>query len=95
MMKIALLYTMNSCPFCTEIKGMMKENNVKYIERDIHEHDKEYEDFVKKTKNDYLPAFSILTVNEKKEILNVEYVLPDDNFKDLSEAVEIVKNKLL
>lgn len=94
-MKIALLYTMGSCPFCTEIKGMLKENNVKYIERDIDEHNKEYGDFVKKTKNDYLPAFSILTVNEKKEILNVEYVLPDDNFKDLNEAVDIVKSKLL
>lgn len=95
MKKLALLYTMESCPFCTEMKGLLKENKIKYIERDIDEHNKEYEDFVKKTKNDYLPAFSILTVNEKKEILNVEYVLPDENFKDLNEAVDIVKNRLL
>jgi glutaredoxin len=95
MRKIALLYTMKTCPFCTEMKGMLKENKIKYLERDIDKYEKEYNEFVKTTKNDYLPAFSILTLNENDKIIDVEYIAPEDNFKNLEEGVQKVKEVLL
>ncbi len=74
---------------------MLRENNIEFSERDIEVYQEEYSKFVKKTKNDYLPAFTLLEMNEeKKEITDMKFLLPNDSFKDITEAVDKVKSFL-
>jgi glutaredoxin len=95
-MKKVLVYTMKNCPYCINVKKMLKENKIDFLERDIEEFQDEYSRFVKKTKNDYLPAFTLLEMNEdKKEIIDMKFLLPDESFKDIKEAVEKVSKFLL
>ncbi len=46
-MKVAIVYTMEGCPFCQMIKEELEKNNLPFITRDIHEHEEEYEEFVR------------------------------------------------
>lgn len=95
-MKKVLVYTMKNCPYCINVKKMLKENKIDFLERDIEEFQDEYYRFVKKTKNEYLPAFTLLEMNEdKKEIIDMKFLLPDESFKDIKEAVEKVSKFLL
>jgi len=95
-MKKVLVYTMKNCPYCINVKKMLRENKIDFLERDIEEFQDEYSRFVKKTKNDYLPAFTLLEMDEaKKEIIDMKFLLPDESFKDIKEAVEKVSKFLL
>ena len=91
---------MDGCPHCTKMKKMLKENNIFYIEHNIKNYEKEYEQLVKETKNEYLPAFSLIEVLKDKDIdynkdVNIKFLTPDDSFDDLYEAIEKVKEFLL
>jgi hypothetical protein len=77
------------------MKDMLNEENIEYYERDIDVHKKEYDDFVKLTENDYLPSFSIITIDENNEVNNFEYLVPDESFNSLDEAVEKIKEKVI
>ena len=92
-MKKVILYTMKGCPWCQIMKDELKEAKVKYVERDIDDHKDEYDIFVEATSNDYLPAFMLITIN-KGESSDVKLMAPDRDFKEISEAVEKVKNYL-
>ena len=49
--KIAVLFTMKGCPFCVELKEMLEKENIPFVNRDIHEHEDEYELFFELTGN--------------------------------------------
>lgn len=85
--KFIILYSMKTCPMCQEVKKLMEEKNINFIDRDIHENEKEYESFVKQTKNEYVPAFTVVKM-EESEVKDVKYLTPDDDFEDINEAVE-------
>ena len=92
-MKKVILYTMKGCPWCQMMKDELKEARVKYVERDIDDHKDEYDILVEATSNDYLPALMLITIN-KGESSDVKLMVPDRDFKEISEAVEKVKNYL-
>ena len=92
-MKKVILYTMKGCPWCQIMKDELKEAKVKYVERDIFDHKDEYDILVEATSNDYLPALMLITIN-KGESSDVKLMVPDRDFKEISEAVEKVKNYL-
>lgn len=92
--KIVVLYSMDGCPHCTNIKSMLKENNIDYLEHNIREYEKEYNEFVKETKNEYLPAFTLIKINRENDY-EVDFLTPDDSFNDLNEAVDKIKHFLL
>jgi glutaredoxin len=92
-MKKVILYTMKGCPWCQIMKDELKEARVKYVERDIDDHKDEYDILVEATSNDYLPALMLITIN-KGESSDVKLMVPDRDFKEISEAVEKVKNYL-
>ena len=94
MIKTVILYTMDGCPHCTHFKKMLKEENISFDERNISQHEQEYKQFVKATKNEYLPAFTLLEIGEDKKP-RITLNAPDDNFEDLKEAVKIVKDFIL
>jgi len=94
MSKIVILYTMKGCPHCSEIKKMLKESKINYDEKDIDDYKEEYNNFVILTKNEYLPALTLLEIKKNNDP-KVKLITPDDDFKDLNEAVDIIKNFLL
>ena len=84
-----VVFTMEGCPHCLDSKKMLKENKIDFHEMDIEKNNEEYSMFVEITKNDFVPAFMIVSEEEKPE-----FFTPDDNFQDLDEAITIIKNKL-
>ena len=93
-MKSVILYTMDGCPHCSNFKSLLKEANIIFDERNIKDNEKEYKQFVEATKNEYLPAFTLVDVDEGKKP-KIELKVPDDDFSDLNEALQIVKDFIL
>jgi len=94
-MKAAIIYTMDGCSHCINMKEQLKENNIDFLERNIDKHKNEYESFVKATKNDYLPAFTLLEIDDDNNVNNIVLMAPDRDYKDINEAIDKVKNYLL
>ena len=42
-MKELVVFTMEGCTHCQDFKKILSENNMVYINRDIHEHSDEYD----------------------------------------------------
>lgn len=85
-----VVYTMKGCPHCVNFKEMLKNESIEFIDRDIDEFEEEYKLFSEVTDNDLIPALLIIEGNEKK---NKSYLyVPDRDYNELTEAVEIVKN---
>lgn len=88
--KIAVLFTMKGCPFCVELKEMLEKENIPFVNRDIHEHEDEYELFVEVTGNEYVPAFMLIESPETEPV--TELFAPDRDFQDINEGFEIIKS---
>lgn len=84
---------MKGCPFCEDFKKMLDEEKIDYVDRDIFEHEKEYDTYSKITENDMIPALLIIEGDEKnhKSFLYA----PERNFNELTEALDIVKKHVL
>lgn len=88
-----VVYTMKGCPFCDEFKKMLENANIDYHDRDIHEHENEYDTFSKITKNDMIPALLIIE-GDSDQHESFLYA-PERNYNELTEALEIVKKHLI
>ena len=93
-MKVVVLFTMKGCPFCDMIKEEFKKEDILYLERDIEEYEEEYDSFVEVTENDFVPAMTLLTLDENEEATNVKLIAPDRDFDDIYQGVELVKQYL-
>ena len=74
--------------------ALYHEKKIKFIGRDIDKYKKEYDLFVEATGNEFIPAFMLLSVNEKNETSDVVLMVPDDDFEDINEAMVKVKQYL-
>lgn len=84
---------MKGCPFCEDFKKMLKDENLQFHDRDIHEYESEYDTYSKITNNDMIPALLIIEGDEKD---HKSYLYaPERNFNELNEALDIVKKHLL
>ena len=92
-MKHVILYSMEGCPHCDNVKGMLKKSGIDYRERDIDTYSKEYDKFVKATDNDYVPAFMLLDFKDN-DVKEIRLMAPDRDFDDVEEAVEKIKQFL-
>ena len=45
-MKFAILYTMDGCPHCENLKNIIYEQDIDVDIRNIKDHEKEYQQFV-------------------------------------------------
>jgi|TARA_R110000751_G_scaffold51591_2_gene113084 glutaredoxin len=93
-MKKVILYTMKGCPHCDEAKQKLRKERIRFIERDIHKFEKEYDLFVEAKDNEYIPSFMLMTINKDKVTSNVVLLAPDDDFEELEDAIEKVKQYL-
>ncbi len=87
--KILVVYSMKGCPWCVKFKEMLNELNITFYDRDIEKHTKEYQEFVKITQSEFIPAF-LLIEDIKPEPLNYFYV-PDKHFETLEDAIKIIQ----
>ena len=84
---------MKGCPFCEDFKKMLVDEGIEFHDRDIHEHEKEYDIFSKVTDNDMIPALLVIEGDEEKH--QSFLYAPERNYNELTEALEIVKKHLL
>ena len=87
--KILVLFTMKGCGFCEQFKTKLNENNIIFVNRDIHENKEEYDMFVKKTGNDFVPSFMIIESPNENPVSHL--YAPGNDFDDLDKAVSIIK----
>jgi len=88
-----IVYTMKGCPFCEDFKKMLKEENIDFHDRDIHEHSEEYDTYSRITNNDMVPALLVIEGDEKKH--KSFLYAPERNYNELKEALELVKKHIL
>jgi glutaredoxin-related protein len=81
---------MDGCPYCVQMKDKLKESNIDFLERDIFEHNDEYEMFVEVTQNDFVPAFMIIE-NPDKDNEKSFLFAPDRDYEDIEDGVSIIK----
>ena len=91
--KLLFVFTMDGCPYCVQMKDQLKESKIDFIERDIFEHNDEYEMFVEVTQNDFVPAFMIIE-NPDKENEKSYLFAPDRDYEDIESGVTIIKEHL-
>jgi glutaredoxin len=88
--KIVILFTMDGCPYCVQMKEQLTESNIDFFERDINEHKDEYDMFVEITENEFVPAFMIVespdTDNHKSYLF-----APERDYNEIEEGVAIIK----
>lgn len=88
--KIAILFTMKSCPHCHTFKNMLKESDIDFIERDIDEYEEEYELFVEASGSDYVPSFMLIE-NPESDKPKSGLFAPESGFNDIDEGLNIIK----
>ena len=93
-MKVVILYTMKGCPYCTMIKEELEKSDIDFLERDIHDYEEEYDEFVKITENEFIPAFLLVTLDDQDNSKDIKLYAPERDFQDIYEGVELVKEYL-
>ena len=91
--KLVILFTMEGCPYCVQMKDMLKESNIDFVERDIDEHKDEYDMFVEITENDFVPAFMIVESPDTDDHKSYLYA-PERDYEEIEDGVRIIKEHL-
>ena len=76
------IYTSKSCKYCDQVKELLKENWIEYVELEAGEH-KESWDQVKKLTD--LPIFPTIEIEN-------EFLVPNRDFNSPTNLVDLVKN---
>ena len=79
-----LIFTMKGCPWCVKLKEQLDESNITYETKDVDEYKTMYDNFVKLTKSELLPAV----------LVGKNALLPDKSFKTIEQAVEVIQGFL-
>lgn len=94
-MKVTVVYTMKGCPWCVMMKEQLGNEGVPYLERDIDEYVEEYNDFIEITKNEFVPAIMLISLDEENEPFDVKFLTPEKDFENIEEGVKMAKEYCL
>jgi glutaredoxin len=89
-MKVVVVFTMKGCPYCVEIKEILKQNEIEFVERDIHDYEDEYSAFVEAKNNEFVPSLMLMTLDNNENYSNVKLLAPDDDYIDIYEGVNMI-----
>jgi len=92
-MKFAILYTMDGCPHCENLKNIIYEQEIDVDIRNIKDHEKEYKQFVEASGSEYLPAFTLVETKDDGGH-DIQLNVPDTSFNTIEEAAEKMKEFL-
>lgn len=81
-----VVFTMEGCPFCVEMKDKIKELGIEFVDADIEENEMEYEIFKKLVGNDYVPAFMIIMDEDDAKVF-----APERDYNEIDEGIDIIK----
>ncbi len=81
-----VVFTMEGCPFCVEMKDKIKELGIDFVDADIEENEMEYEIFKKLVGNDYVPAFMIIMGEDDAKVF-----APERDYNEIDEGIDIIK----
>ncbi len=87
---------MKGCPHCTDFKEILTNEGIEFVDRDVDDFKEEYELFSEITHSDLIPALLIIEGNEEDN--KSFFYVPDEDYDELTEAVEIInyhRNKIL
>ena len=84
-----ILYTMKGCPHCHEMKNILSENKINFVDRDIDDHKDEYDLFTKVTANELVP--SIMIIEKTDGHLKAYTYVPERDYNELTDALKIIK----
>jgi len=88
--KLVILFTMEGCPYCVQMKDQLKESNIDFVERNINEHKDEYDMFVEITENNFVPAFMIVESPDTDDHKSYLYA-PERDYEEIEDGVSIIK----
>ena len=80
-----IVYTMDGCPHCDNLKKILKENKITFTEKNVDKYEKEYEKFSKIVESEYLPAI----------LVGKRAFIPEKSFKTISQAGTLIESYLL
>lgn len=80
------IYTVENCPYCNELKSLLLENSIEFVEinTDLPENQMEYLAIYKISKCDSVPVIKV----------NNNLLLPNVSFKTIKEAIEVISGLL-
>lgn len=81
-----VVFTMEGCPFCVEMKDKIKELGIEFVDADIEENEVEYNIFKKLVGNDYVPAFMIIMGEDDAKVF-----APERDYNEIDEGIDIIK----
>jgi glutaredoxin len=88
--KLVILFTMEGCPYCVQMKDQLKESDINFVERDIDKYKDEYDMFVEITENEFVPAFMIVESPDTDDHKSYLYA-PERDYDEIEEGVAIIK----
>ena len=90
MSKQVLIYSMVECPYCTDLKEMVKAEGINFKNVDVDEFEDEWERVKELTKTEFVPTIFVKDTETRRG----KYICPDVHFQDLEEALQLLKNEL-
>ena len=79
-----IVFSMDGCPHCDNLKTQLKENNIPFTEKDVDKHEVLYESFSTKVDSEYLPAI----------LIGKRAYIPERSFQTIEQAVELIQTRL-
>ena len=79
-----IVFSMDGCPHCDNLKTKLKENNIQFTEKDVDKHEVLYESFSTKVDSEYLPAI----------LIGKRAYIPERSFQTIDQAVELIQTRL-
>lgn len=87
--KVAVVFTMKGCRYCEDLKKMLKEADIPFVNRDIDEHEEEYQLFSEVVGNEFVPA--LMLIENPQEDAKSHLYAPERDYNELEDAVKIIK----
>lgn len=81
------VYTIENCPYCTQLKEMLKAEGIEYVEIDVNkpENQAEYNKLHEVSKSDDVPMVKI----------GQQLLVPNVSFQSIREAADLTKKLLV
>jgi glutaredoxin 3 len=80
------VYSIPECPYCTELKEILKNEGVEFIDINVNldENQEEYDKIYEITKSDEVPIV----------LVNKQFLIPNTSFTSIREAADLTKKFL-